>query len=275
MLPLEDNYGDIVSKAMRGLGVMDLHLAQAARLTVAEVRAARGGEFAEPAARRIARALGLNADALAAIGGGAWHPHAAGVLGVQPFASPYHGGITVNCYVAWDAASGAAALFDTGTNPAAVLDFLDAKKLSLQYLFITHTHGDHIDCLPQIQIATGAKVFVHRNGDIGGVQLFDWGQTFRVGGLGIETRRSTGHAEDGATFVISGLERLVAMVGDALFAGSMGGGLVSYREALATNLQSIYSLPDDTLLCPGHGPLTTVLLEKHHNPFYCPEPNLP
>jgi glyoxylase-like metal-dependent hydrolase (beta-lactamase superfamily II) len=58
------------------------------------------------------------------------------------------------------------------------------------------------------------------------------------------------------------------VVGDAIFAGSMGGGLVSYADALANNRKSIFTLPDDTVICPGHGPLTTVGEEKQHNPFY-------
>ncbi|MDR0533330.1 MAG: MBL fold metallo-hydrolase [Verrucomicrobiales bacterium] len=270
MLPLEDGYGDIIGKAMRGLGVMDLDLSQATKLSIAEVRAARGGEFDEHAASKIAKALNLNPAALLESGSKNWYPHAANILGVYQLTSPFGGDMTVNCYIIWDPANGEAALFDTGTHPSTILNFLDEKKLSLKYIFITHTHGDHIDCLPQVQIASGAPTFVHKNGDIGGVKLFDWGDKFQFGTLTVETRQTTGHAADGTTFVISGLEKTVAVVGDAVFAGSMGGGAVSYREALTTNLQNIYSLPDDTLLCPGHGPLTTIALEKIHNPFYYP-----
>jgi glyoxylase-like metal-dependent hydrolase (beta-lactamase superfamily II) len=57
-------------------------------------------------------------------------------------------------------------------------------------------------------------------------------------------------------------------VGDALFAGSMGGGMVSYEEALRTNRAGIFTLGDETIVCPGHGPLTTVGEEKLHNPFF-------
>ena len=53
-----------------------------------------------------------------------------------------------------------------------------------------------------------------------------------------------------------------------MFAGSMGGGLVSYEDALRNTREQILSLPDDTILCPGHGPLTTVGEEKRHNPFF-------
>jgi glyoxylase-like metal-dependent hydrolase (beta-lactamase superfamily II) len=58
------------------------------------------------------------------------------------------------------------------------------------------------------------------------------------------------------------------ITGDALFAGSIGGALVSYEDALRTNREQILSLSDDTIVCPGHGPLTTVGEEKRHNPFF-------
>ena len=70
------------------------------------------------------------------------------------------------------------------------------------------------------------------------------------------------------TYVIDGLDRPVAIVGDAIFAGSMGGGMISYEDALRTNREKIMTLPDDTVLCSGHGPLTTVGEEKKNNPFF-------
>ena len=70
------------------------------------------------------------------------------------------------------------------------------------------------------------------------------------------------------TYIIEGLAKPVAVVGDALFAGSMGGGMVSYADALRTNREKIMTLPDDTILCPGHGPLTTIRSEKLRNPFF-------
>jgi hypothetical protein len=61
---------------------------------------------------------------------------------------------------------------------------------------------------------------------------------------------------------------LSVLLGDALFASSMGGGAVSFPDALATNRKEIFSLPDETVIAPGHGPLTSVGEEKAHNPFY-------
>ena len=72
----------------------------------------------------------------------------------------------------------------------------------------------------------------------------------------------------GLTYVIDGMNTHIAVVGDAMFAGSMGGGMVSFSEALKNNREKILTLSDQTVLCPGHGPLTTVGQEKVHNPFF-------
>ena len=101
-----------------------------------------------------------------------------------------------------------------------------------------------------------------------GAEPFPDGHTFRVGNLRIETRRTSGHSRGGVTYFVTGLKRRLAIVGDAMFAGSMGGGLVNFEEALQTNRANILTLPDDTVICPGHGPLTTVGEERLHNPFY-------
>ena len=86
--------------------------------------------------------------------------------------------------------------------------------------------------------------------------------------LSLVAKHTHGHSVGGLTYIIDGLEKPVAVVGDAIFAGSMGGGMVSYTDALRTNREKIMSLADDTILCPGHGPLTTVREEKQNNPFF-------
>src|SRR5204862_1093740 len=114
----------------------------------------------------------------------------------------------------------------------------------------------------------GAAAFVCKLEAIDGAQTFEAGKRFSVGALQIETRQTKGHSPGGITFVVSGLPNPIAVVGDAMFAASMGGGAVSYADALKTNRENILPLPDDTILCPGHGPLTTVGEEKVHNPFF-------
>jgi glyoxylase-like metal-dependent hydrolase (beta-lactamase superfamily II) len=122
--------------------------------------------------------------------------------------------------------------------------------------------------LDRLTHATGAKAWVSAREPLAGAEPFADGKGFVLGALTIATRRTSGHARGGTTFVVTGLAKRLAVVGDALFAGSMGGGLVDYDEALRTNRAAIFTLPDDTVICPGHGPLTTVGEEKLHNPFF-------
>jgi glyoxylase-like metal-dependent hydrolase (beta-lactamase superfamily II) len=92
-----------------------------------------------------------------------------------------------------------------------------------------------------------------------------------IGSLRVTNFQTTGHAADGVTYVIDGWPggaAKVAIVGDAIFAGSMGKGKLSAEEAKRTAKEAILALPDDTLICAGHGPLTTVGQENQHNPFF-------
>ena len=92
-----------------------------------------------------------------------------------------------------------------------------------------------------------------------------------LGSLRITNRDTPGHAEEGVTYIIGGWPEdapHVAIVGDAIFAGSMGRGKQSWDLARQKVREQIFSLPSETLLCPGHGPLTTVAEEKANNPFF-------
>jgi glyoxylase-like metal-dependent hydrolase (beta-lactamase superfamily II) len=89
--------------------------------------------------------------------------------------------------------------------------------------------------------------------------------------LRISHRETPGHAADGVTYIVGawpGDPPSVAIVGDAIFAGSMGRGNDSWEVARQKVREHILSLPPETLICPGHGPLTTVAEEEAHNPFF-------
>lgn len=264
---LEDNFADIIGKAQQGLRLTDDQLAKRAGISVAALRRVRAGEFDETAVRRLAKALHLAADALVAIGRQAWRPRPHQVPGLACFESPV-GDMMVNAYLIWDCAARVAAVFDTGTDAPAIVGFAQREGLEIREIFLTHGHSDHVADLERLLQATGATAHCTELEPVGGAVPFTPGATFALGTLTIATRLSSGHTRGGAIYVISGLERPVAVVGDALFAGSMGSGLYSYAEALRTNREQILSLPDDTVLCCGHGPLTSVGEEKQHNPFF-------
>lgn len=267
-IPLEDNFNDILGKAQRGLQLSDEQLAKKAAVSVADVNAAKDGQFDEGVVRKLAPLLNLGAEALVASGKKAWYPDDPGeVPGLASFTTPYSD-ITVNAYVIWDPKTMQGVCFDTGADSTEMVKFAAERKIRVQLILLTHTHPDHIADLVRLERATDASAFVCKLEAIDGAEPFEAGKKFSVGGLQIETRQTSGHSRGGITYVISGLPRRIAVVGDSMFAGSMGGGAVSYPDALRNNRQQILTLPDDTILCPGHGPLTTVGEEKAHNPFF-------
>ena len=246
-LPLEDQVGDIVGKAQRGLNLASLSLPREAE------------DY-----RLLAPLLRLGPDALVTSAKGSWYPVDSGPIeGLLCFNTPYED-YTVNSYLVFDPVSKQAAAFDTGSNCEAML----TAGVAITQIFITHIHADHILALDLLAAKTGARSHVSEREPLVGAQSFRDGRAFSIGRLQVQTRRTSGHAKGGVTYVVNGLARRLAIVGDAIFAGSMGGGTVSYQEALQTSRDNILSLPDDTIICPGHGPLTTVGEEKRHNPFF-------
>jgi len=268
MIPLEDNVGDIIGKAQRGLGISDSKLAEEAHVSSETIRKLREGDVDEAALLSVAPILGLNAQALRELAKGEWHPKKIETHdGLSQFTTDY-GGMAVNAYLVWDPATHAAAAFDTGADSSEMVRFANRHKFDVQLILLTHAHADHVADLPRLREETGADVFTPAREPVPGAELIDEGKRFRLGNLQIDTRLTWGHSPGGMTYVVTGLAHPIAVVGDSLFAGSMGGGNVSYQEALLNNLEKILTLSDDTIICPGHGPMTTVGEEKEHNPFF-------
>lgn len=268
-ISLEDNFEDIIAKAMRGHQISEAVLAERTGLDRDTLGRLCRGEFCgEAPLAKIAPVLHLDPGALILSASKAWAPRPVSLDGLAQFNTPYRD-MRVNAFLVWDPATREAAVFDTGTDVDPLLGELESRGLTVKFVFITHTHNDHVADLDRLKAATpGARVCANRAEPWPGAESFVEGAVFSLGGLSVETRTTSGHSAGGTTYVIRGLKQPVAVVGDALFAGSMGGGSVSYANALKNNREKIFSLPDDTVICPGHGPLTTVGEEKRHNPFY-------
>ena len=263
-IPLEDNFNDILGKACRGLGISDAEIARQTELSSETVVAVKDGQYDESAVRKMASVLGLGADALVALGRKEWFPRDPGPIeGLACFNTPYED-MTVNSYVVWDPETKQGAAFDTGADCSGMLGL----PVKIGQILITHSHGDHIIELARLKEATGAPAYVSEREPVDGAEPFADGRTFRIGRLKVETRRTSGHARGGISYFITGLDKPLVIAGDAIFAGSMGGGMVSYAEALETGHAGLMTLPDETIVCPGHGPLTTIGEEKRHNPFF-------
>jgi len=268
MIPLEDNAADIIGKAQRGLGISDSELAERAKVSAQTIQKLRDGDLDESALQRVAPVLGLDPRSLGELAKGEWHPKKIESFdGLVQFTTDYNG-MAVNAYLVWDPTTRVAAVFDTGADSKDMVRFAKRQSLDVQLILLTHAHPDHVADLPALREETGADVFTPSREPVPGAEPIDEGKKFRLGNLQIDTRLTWGHSPGGMTYVVSGLARPIAIVGDSLFAGSMGGGNVSYRDALQNNLEKILTLPDDTIICPGHGPMTTVGEEKQHNTFF-------
>jgi glyoxylase-like metal-dependent hydrolase (beta-lactamase superfamily II) len=273
-MPLEDHVGDILRKARLMAGADAQSVAAVAAISDGDwLRLEESGSGLDRLDLRAAAGrLELDAERLRRIASG-WEPEPVG-LGrwreLRQF-STTQGGNTVHCYLVWDEVTREAALFDTGWDSTAPLQWVVDQRLQLRHLFITHSHQDHVAGLeavrarwPKIQLHTDMRGAPpqHRNRRNDCIQL---------GSLRITNRDTPGHAEDGVTYLVGNWPDdapHVAMAGDAIFAGSMGGAKEHGRLARKKVREQILSLPPETLICSGHGPLTTVGQERAVNPFF-------
>lgn len=208
------------------------------------------------------------------------------------------GPLMVNCYMVADEETGETAVFDPAGNVDKILAVLEEENLKVKYIFNTHTHWDHVGGNQELHEATGAPIITHRDeaeglksgGDRAATFGFDSpeseasqfiqeGDVLEMGSIRFEVIDLRGHSPAGLGFVFEGeleLEtgkerRKLVVCGDALFAGSIGrtdfpGG---NTDLLLDNIRKkIFTLPEDTLVLPGHGPASTVGREKQYNPFF-------
>ena len=208
------------------------------------------------------------------------------------------GPLMVNCYIVGDEETKEAAVFDPGGNVSKILKALADDQLKAKYIINTHTHWDHAGGNQQLQEATGAPILTHRDEAAGlqsvseraafygstssnskASQFIEMGDIIEVGSIQFEVTDLRGHSPAGLGFIfegeveLNGTKQMRKMVicGDALFAGSIGrtdfpGG--DLNLLLKNIREKIFTLPDDTLILPGHGPVSTVGRERQHNPFF-------
>jgi len=273
-MQLEDHLGDILRKGRKAKGTNAADAAKAAGLT--EPAYATLEETGKPAGAvnfsALGASVGLNGKKLERIAGG-WLPSAPDLSQWREFRqiTSKANDIEVHCYLAWDEVSRDAALFDTGWDPAPIFKLIEENGLALRHLFLTHLHDDHVAAMAAIR-EKYPKMHLHSNSCHAPPQHRNRANDFiHLGSLRLTNRDTPGHAEEGVTYIIGTWPEdapHVAMVGDSIFAGSIGTGNQSWDLARQKVRDQIFSLPDETLICPGHGPLTTVGAEKANNPFF-------
>jgi glyoxylase-like metal-dependent hydrolase (beta-lactamase superfamily II) len=273
-MQLEDHLGDIIRKARAMSGVTATVAATAAGLSESELSALEETGQCPPKINftKLVPQIGLNAAKLEGIANG-WTPSPKNLSAWHELRVFTTAGdsLTVNCYLVWDEVTRDAALFDTGLDAQPILDCIAAEQLQLKHVFITHSHWDHVEALPEFR-AAWPKARLHSGSKNAPVEQRNKNsEIIHLGGLRVTHRETPGHAADGVTYLVGNWQEdapHVAIVGDAIFAGSMGRGNDSWELARQKVREQILSLPAETLICPGHGPLTTVAEEKAHNPFF-------
>ena len=272
---LEDHLGDIIRKARAMNNVSASAAANAAGISETELSALE--ESGQLAKRfnftALAQLVGLNPSKFEAIANG-WLPSNKDLSiwrEVRVFTTKDSDELSVNCYLVWDEVQREAALFDTGLDAKPILDCIVAENLQLKHIFITHSHWDHVEALPKIREAW-PKSRIHSGSKSAPIdQRNKPAEIIHLGGLRVTHRETPGHAEDGVTYMVGNWQEdapLIAIVGDTIFAGSMGNGNGAWELATQKIREQILTLPAATLICPGHGPLTTVAEENEHNPFF-------
>ncbi len=198
------------------------------------------------------------------------------------------GPLQCNCSIIGDETTHEAMVIDPGDDIDDVLALIRKHNLQVKQIVITHAHIDHVGGAMKLRLATGAPILLNQN-DYALLKMLDvqatWvgmrspgeveidrsistGETVTAGSLTAQILHTPGHTEGSICLYFEPEKKLIA--GDTLFAGSIGrtdlpGG--SMQKILRSLHDTVLALPDETIVVPGHGELTTIGAERESNPF--------
>jgi len=198
------------------------------------------------------------------------------------------GPLQCNCSIIGDEATREAMVIDPGDEIDEILALIRKHNLQVKQIVITHAHIDHVGGAMKLRAATGAPILLNQN-DYALLKMLDmqaaWvgmaspgkveidrsvstGETVAAGSHSAQILHTPGHTEGSICLYFPAEKKLIA--GDTLFAGSIGrtdlpGG--SMQKILRSLYETVLGLPDETVVVPGHGELTTIGKEREGNPF--------
>jgi glyoxylase-like metal-dependent hydrolase (beta-lactamase superfamily II) len=202
------------------------------------------------------------------------------------------GPLACNCTIVADEATGEAAVIDGGDGVDEVAEYLKQRDLRAKLLVHTHAHIDHIGDLGRLKELTGANGLLHP-ADLPLYQTLAmqarWiglahapaivpldgelhdGDALRLGSVRLDVLHTPGHTPGSVCFAVDcGGGRTTLLTGDTLFAGSIGRwdlGGTSMEDIVASIREKLLPFDDATPVVPGHGPFTTIGVERHSNPY--------
>ena len=198
------------------------------------------------------------------------------------------GPLQCNCSVVGDEGTREALVIDPGDDIDEILKLIRKHALTVKQIIITHAHIDHVGGAMKLRKATGAPILLNQN-DYALLKMLDaqaaWigmaspgnveidqsladADKVKAGSLEADVLHTPGHTEGSICLYFAPEKKLIA--GDTLFAGSIGrtdlpGG--SMQKIINSLHERVLALPDETVVVPGHGPLTTIGDERETNPF--------
>jgi glyoxylase-like metal-dependent hydrolase (beta-lactamase superfamily II) len=178
-------------------------------------------------------------------------------------------GYESNCFVVTCPESGETLVVDPGNDQEDILEYIAGESRKVRSIFITHAHYDHVGGVETILQRCGCEVLSGEGatGGAAGRQVAD-GEEITLGTLTGTCIHVPGHTSDSFCLRLGS----AVFTGDALFAGSIGGTpSENEKNRLMRGLkEKVFSLGDDTVLYPGHGPRSSVRIESMASPFFAP-----
>jgi len=271
---LEDELGDVIEKAARNVPLSLENLAAATRIEPSRLKDALDyrPDLTDAELARIAATLNLNEVGLSALACGCYPlPDPSGLLfAFHPLRMPFGVGVA-NAYL-FSTGGNRAVLFDTGASHAELHRAWPAEIDQLDAVFVTHYEAEHIGGLDVVLRETELGFF---HGPPSGrwpqCRGLGEGETVNYAGLLITAFSTPGHADEHNCYLVRTEAKpdssAVLISGDLIFAGSLGGGYFCCQRQLKHARRILGLLADDTVIAPGHGPLTTAANERRFNPF--------
>lgn len=274
-IPFEDELGDVLEKAMRHAHLSEQEVSLRSDVPREKIRDAIDYRYdlRQDELRRLAEALGLNEIGLSALAQGRYPlPEISGLpFCLYPLRTP-HGIGVANAYLVADCSLSSGLLFDTGADMTLLKRVWPKNIQRLEAVFLTHDETEHVGGLRGVLAEFGSvPIFGPDGARIEGALSIGEGARLTFGAFEVKTLRTPGHVEAHNCYLVTASRVPTAapllISGDMLFAGSVGAPYYC-RERLAESIKRLFDqLPENTVVAPGHGPLTTIGNERRFNPF--------